>query len=205
MANGRAGNLCHGNALFAQGLDDGVAFLGARRVADVDDAKLARAVLGRALQDREDGARVAVREDRFTLGDEAPAGLGDARAGSDRAGGEEAAVAQQVLADGVEAAVLLLEGGDEVLQEEVGAGGERDGVLDRGLEAVAVGLDSVEGFVDGGRGDRVEQLDEGLDRGDGLGQVGVLGEEVAICRDDAASGQIEVVIESAGASYSKSV
>lgn len=183
----RSRNLRHGDALFAERFNHAVALLGAGRVADVDDAKLAGPVLGGALEDGQDGARVAVGEDGFALGDEAPAGLGDARAGGDGAGGKEAAVAEEVLADGVEAAVLLLEGGDEVLQEEVGAGRERDGVLDRCLEALAVRLDRVERLVDGGGWDRVEELDEGLDGGDGLGQVRVLGEEVAVCRDDAAS------------------
>lgn len=75
-----------------------------------------------------------------------------------------------MVAHGVEgAAVLLLERRHEVLQEQVGAGGEGHRVGDGGLEAVGVGFDGVEGFEDGGGGDGVEELDEGFDGGDGLG------------------------------------
>jgi hypothetical protein len=93
-----------------------------------------------------------------------------------------------VLPHGVEAAVLLLERRDEVLEEEVGAGLQGQRVVDRGLEEVRVGFDRVEGFVDGGGGDGVEEGDEGFDGGDGLGEVGVGGEEVSVCGDDAGRG-----------------
>lgn len=42
-------------------------------------------------------------------------------------------------------------------------------------------LDGVEGFVDGGKGNGVEESDEGFDGGDGFCQVGIRGEQVAIC------------------------
>ena len=90
-----------------------------------------------------------------------------------------------MFADGVEAPVLLLKRGDEVLQEQVGARGEGDGVGDGGLEAVAVQLDGVEGFVDGGGGDGVEEDDEGFDGGDGLGELGVGGEKLSVGCDNA--------------------
>lgn len=86
---------------------------------------------------------------------------------------------------GVEAAVLLFQRSDEVLEEEVGSRLEGQRVLDRGLEEVGMGLDGVEGFVYGGGGDGVEEGDEGLDGGDGLCEVRVGGEEVSICSDDA--------------------
>lgn len=86
---------------------------------------------------------------------------------------------------GVEAAVLLLERRDEVLEEEVCAGLQGQRVLDRGLEEVGVGFDRVERLVYGGGGDGVEEGDERFDGGDGFCEVGVGGEEVSVGGDDA--------------------
>jgi hypothetical protein len=129
-----------------------------------------------------------MREDAFALCDEAPAGFGDAVTRGNGTAGKEAAVAEEVLADGVEAALLLLERSDEILQEQVCAGGQGHGVLYGGFEALAVVFDGVEGFEDGGGGNGVEEDDEGFDGGYGLGEVGVGVEEVAVSRDDAGEG-----------------
>lgn len=86
---------------------------------------------------------------------------------------------------GVEAAVLLLERRDEILEEEVGSRLEGQRVLDRGLEEVGMGLYGVERLVYGGGGDGVEEGDEGLDGGDGFCEVGIGGEEVSVRGDDA--------------------
>lgn len=90
-----------------------------------------------------------------------------------------------MLSQRLEAAVLLPKRGDEVLLEEVSAGGEGDGVGDGVAQTVRVRLDEVDGLEDGGGGGRVEELDEGFDGGDGLGEVWVGGEEVSICCYDA--------------------
>jgi hypothetical protein len=62
-----------------------------------------------------------------------------------------------MLPHGVEATFLLLKRRDEILNEEVCAGGERYRVLDRGLELVAIGLDGGEGLVYGCGRDRVKE------------------------------------------------
>lgn len=110
-------------------------------------------------------------EHTLSLTHEAPTGLGDAVPGGNRSVGEQAAVAEEMLADGVEAAVLLPKRGDEVLLEEVGAGGEGDGVRDGAAEAVGVGFDEVDGFEDGCGGRGVEEGDERFDGCDGFGEV----------------------------------
>jgi len=55
-----------------------------------------------------------------------------------------------MLSHGVEAAVLLAQRGNEVLEEEICSGGERDGVRDGGFEAVGVDFDCVENLEDCG-------------------------------------------------------
>lgn len=88
----------------------------------------------------------------------------------------------------VEAAVLLLERRDEILEEEIGASLKGQRVLDRGLEEVGVGFDGVKRLVYGGGGDGVEEGDEGFDGGDGFCEVGIGGEEVSVGGDDAVEG-----------------
>jgi hypothetical protein len=138
-----------------------------------------------------------MRQHALPLTHEAPPRIGDAlprRVGAIR---KEAAVAQEMLAQGLEAAVLLPKRGDEVLLEEVGAGGEGDGVGDGVAQLVRVRLDEINGLEDGGGRGCVEELDEGFDGGDGLGEVWVGGEEVSICCYDARIklGGVDVVEE----------
>lgn len=133
-----------------------------------------------------------MRQHALSLLHEPPARLGDAIPRSNSPTGEQAPIAQQVLTHGVEAAVLLLKRGDEVLQEEVGAGMEGHGVGDAGLEDVGVGLDGVERLEDGGGGDGVEEVNEGFDGRDGLGEVGVGGEEISVGGNDTVE-ELEII------------
>lgn len=71
--------------------------------------------------------------------------------------------------------MLLLKRGDDILRDEVGAGGGCDGVLERGLEVGGVCFDDFEGLVGRRRGDRVKGGDEGVDGCDLLGEVGLGG------------------------------
>jgi hypothetical protein len=50
-----------------------------------------------------------------------------------------------------------------------------------------VGFDGLEGLVGGGRGNRLEGFDEGIDGGELLGQVGIGSEELVIFGNDALS------------------
>lgn len=126
-------------------------------------------------------------QNALALSDKPPTSFGDAVSSINGSGGEQASIAKKMLAHGVEATFLLLKRRHEVLEEQVGAGSERDWVRDGGCEAVGVGFDRVEGLVYGGGGDGVEEGDEGFDSGDGFGQLGVGGEEVAVRLDDAGS------------------
>lgn len=94
-------------------------------------------------------------------------------------------VAEEVLANGLEGAILLLKRRHDVFRKQIGARGERDRVRDGGLEAVGVGFDDLEGLVGRGRGDCLEGLDEGIDGGELLGQMGIGSEELAVFGDDA--------------------
>lgn len=85
-------------------------------------------------------------------------------------GHEYAAVGEEMGAHGVEATLpRRAEGGDHVPLEEVGAGGETDGVADAGLEEGGLCGEEVEGLEDGGGVGVLEELDEGFDGGDGHG------------------------------------
>lgn len=187
VSDGGLGDLGDRDALGAQLADNTVALFGAHLIADVYDSERPRGVLSSTLEQASDGAGGAVGQDTGALGDEAPTSLGDTISGGDGAGGEETAVAEEMLTDSVKATgvLLLLERGDEVLEEEIGTGGEGNGVGDGSLEAVGVGLDGVERLVYGGGRGGVEEGDEGLDGSDRLGQVGVGGEEATVGRDDA--------------------
>lgn len=154
VGDGGLGDLGDRNALVAELLDDAIRLGRTVLVADVDDLEADAAVAGLVCGAEEQvgyGAGGAVGEDDLAVADEAPAGVGDAVAGGDGAGGEEAAVAEKVGADGFEGLVgggggggrggcvcafLLLKRGDEVLKEEVGAGLERDRVVHGCVEGV---------------------------------------------------------------------
>lgn len=64
--------------------------------------------------------------------------------------GKKASVAEEMLPHGVEAAILLSERRNEVLEEEICSGRERYWVRDGGLEAVGVDFDCVEDLEYGG-------------------------------------------------------
>ena len=70
-----------------------------------------------------------------------------------------------------------LEGGDEVTLEEIGTGGEGDGIADGAFQVGGRGGEEVEGFGDGGGGGVGEEEDEGFDCGDGHSEVRVGGKE----------------------------
>jgi hypothetical protein len=55
-----------------------------------------------------------------------------------------------MLSHSVKAAILLSEGRNKILEEEICSGRERYGVRDGGLEAVGVDFDCVEDLEDGG-------------------------------------------------------
>jgi hypothetical protein len=97
------------------------------------------------------------------------------------------AVAEKVLSNGLEGAVLLLKRRHDILGKQIRARGQRDWVRNGGLEAVGVGFDGLEGLVGGGRGNRLEGFDEGIDGGELLGQVGIGSEELVIFGNDALS------------------
>lgn len=125
----------------------------------------------------------------FALPHKPPPRFRNAVPGCDGPTRKQASIAQQVLPYGVEAAVLLLERRDEILEEEICARLEGQRVLDRSLEEVGMGFDGVEGLVYGGGGDGVEEGDEGFDGGDGFCEVGIGGEEVSVGGDDAIESQ----------------
>ena len=124
-----------------------------------------------------------MRHDGAARVHEAPALLGHPITGVDGALGEELCVLDEMLADSLEVTVLLLEHLAGEPQEEIGAGAEGHGIAD-GLEALGAALEDVDGLVGGRGGHRVEQGNEGLDGDDGLGQVGVIGQELVIFCDN---------------------
>lgn len=186
----RHGDLEHGDLLLADLLDVAVALLFSRLVADgladVDDPELGgqRPSSGDFPQQRQDGARGAMRQDTSPcLPDPAPSNLGDAVPLLHGPLCEYRAIIQEALADNVEGEVLL-EGGQQVLVEEVRAGAEWDRVPDVVAQDPGVGLDEVEGLVGGGEGDRLEQLDDGYYGRNGLAEVGRGGEDAVVFGDD---------------------
>lgn len=79
--------------------------------------------------------------------------------------------------------LLLLKRGDKVLQEEVRAGLEGYGVLDRGAQRLRVLLDRLEGLEDGGVVGGGEKGGEGADGGHGFRDV-MIGEMSVVLGDD---------------------
>lgn len=186
MRNRRLRDLRDGDSLTSELLDDSIALLIARLIPHIHHSEFTRTISRRsALEQSRNRSRRTMSQDALSFSHKSPTGLGDTIARSDGTSRKEAPIAEQVFANGVEAPILLLKRGHEVLEEQVGAGGEWDGVGDGSFEAVAVQLDGVEGFVDGGGGDGVEEDDEGFDGGDGLGELGVGGEELSVGCDDA--------------------
>lgn len=171
-------------------LDDAVALLGVLLIPDVYDLESAGDLLLGSLEDAQHCSRRAVREDRATWEDETPALLSDTVAGIDGTLGEQLAILDEVLAHGIEVAVLLLKHLAGEPQEEVCSRQERHGVADGGLEALRGVVEDLNRLVGCGGGNRVEESDERLDRYDGLGQVGVVGEELVVRRDDVEAGAI---------------
>lgn len=94
---------------------------------------------------------------------------------------EQATIAQQVLPNSLKAPrASRLERRDHVALEEVGSGGERDGVGDLGFQIIGLCFNQVEGFVDGDGAGLYEQLNESFDCGNGHGEVGVVGDEATV-------------------------
>lgn len=150
-----------------------------------------------------DAPAPARRQDRAPLRDVPSAHVGDSGAGSLGLHGEAAAVADEVLAHILEAhlcgrgeargsagaaeAVIsfLPKGFEEGAAEELGAGGGGDGVWHGGLEAVDLGVYDGEELHGGAGGHVAEELDQGLDGGDGHGEFLVFREEAIVRLDEA--------------------
>lgn len=209
------------DALGAQRGDDAGALGLERRVDGVEDPEPPRRVHipavvvrgGGAPQQVADDARAAHGQDHRVVVQVLAAVDGDALAGVLGARGEEAAVAEQVLADDLEALVGVVDGRggvlagavgagprrrsccrllkrhDQVLAEEVGAVAEGDGVADGGLQLLGLRLDEINSLVDGLDLRVAQELDQGFDGRHGHGQVRVLFEQAVVGRDDAAGGQ----------------
>lgn len=215
--DGAEGDGGDADALGAQGGHHAVALDLEGRVDGVDDAEapgvvdvVAKVVpLGGAAQQRADDAAAAQREHRGAVGDVLAGVDGDALAAVLGAGGEEAAVAQQVLARllepdvGVRVVLLLLvvaragrirllKRHEQVLLEQVGAVGQGDGVGLGRLQLGALRLDEIDSLVDGLDFAVAQELDQGLDGRHGHREVGVLGEEAAVGRYDVESFSIRI-------------
>ena len=131
--------------------------------------------------------------------DEAAATLGNTVAGFLCALGKELAVVDQVLADLVEAIEAARRGHDirrrrglahghaEEVGKDVGASLEGQRVGNGRVQARDLGIGDLPGLHGGGRGGVAQDVDEGLDGGDGLGEVGIFGQQAVVCSDNAGS------------------
>lgn len=89
-------------------------------------------------------------ENALALTDKSPSCIRNALSRGISTLSKKTSVAKKMLSHGIEAAVLLAQRGNEVLEEEVCSGGERDRVRDGSFEAVGVDFDCVEDLEDCG-------------------------------------------------------
>lgn len=96
----------------------------------------------------------------LSFSDKAPARFSNTVSRINRSLSKQSAVAKKMLPHSFEATFLLLKRRDKILEKKIGARGEGYRVLDRGFEAIGMGLDCVEGLEYGCGRDSVEEGDE---------------------------------------------
>ena len=171
----------HRDAHISQLFDTLVRVFRVTMILHINDLELSRSILICPLQQGEDASAGAMGQNRLSRCDIPPPCFCDTLPGRDGSTREQTTVSKKMLADAFErSSSLTVKRGDDVLQKQIRAGGQRLIVGSVGFEGFDVLFESLQGLEDGGRGYDIEKSDEGFYCGDGLGKFWIGGEEVLV-------------------------
>lgn len=136
-----------------------------------------------------DNTRTTVGEDSVSISYKVLAEACNLVSGFLCAFNKELSVLDEMVSDGVKITSLgastgILKSGNDIALEEIGTGREGDWVRDSALQFGGQGGQMIESLRDSGRGNVMKSFDQGLNGGDGHGNVGVAGQDAVIGADD---------------------